>query len=139
MITKKKRLTIEELQRMPRDRFPLQCTTDSPTFTGTGYETISILACAVDKIGHIPVMLSSGKYNLVPVSHLNEYPSFEPEEIEWFQVITMRKGAIRPESSRYLYNSKEDFLTTNGYNDSDYHVIDLIPVKKYPDYSKAAK
>lgn len=139
MTTKKKRLTSAELERMPKDRFPLQVKTDGLDYAQTIFETICIMSGVQDNCGKLAIMDSSGKYNLMSVDRLKEYPSFEPDEpdeIEWFQVISMRKGDVRPEPSRFLYKSKEHFLTTNGYKESDYQLIDLILIKKYPDYSE---
>ena len=140
MTTKKKRLTIEELQRMPKDKFPLQVKTNGLTYAHTVLETISILSGMRDNCGNLPIADSTGAYDIMSADNLKEYPSFEtdePEEIEWFQVaFTAKRGSGRPELSRFLYRSKEDFLSANYYIESDYHMIDLIPVKKYPNYSE---
>lgn len=70
MTTKKKRLTSGELQRMPKDRFPLQVKTDGLDYAQTVFETICIVSGVQDNCGNLAIIDSSGKYNLMSADKL---------------------------------------------------------------------
>lgn len=77
---KKKRLTTEELQRMPKDRFPLTVECDNGEFA-YGLEKITILNNEKDTSGLFIAIDGFGRY--FAIRHkLSQYPSFEPDEPE---------------------------------------------------------
>lgn len=51
----------------------------------------------------------------------------KPEDEKWYQITAYKKIMKRPIMHKYLYKTKEEFLS--GKNESDYHWIKLEEVK----------
>ena len=81
---RKERLTIEELQAMPKEAFPVTVTCDDGHFK-KHMETLTFLNATIDKSGSLIALGGDGYWTSVSSDSIHRYPSLKPEpKIERF-------------------------------------------------------
>ena len=108
---RKERLSIEELQAMPKEAFPVTVECDDHEYTGH-LKKITILSNVLAR-SHLATIDNDGSMYPFYCENLHHYPSLKPEvkKVKWYRVISQRRNEDRPYQHTLLFRDEQDFLS----------------------------
>ena len=86
-----------------------------------------------DGTNSIQDFTDDGRYqswNKEPSLFLVEKAKKEEPIVQWYSVLAVRKGTDSPNLYTHLYKSEDDFLSTIGFANDNFHWIKLTPACK---------
>ena len=129
---RKERLSIKELQEMPKEAFPVTVECDDYEYTGH-LKKITILSPVLAR-SHLATIDNDGVMYPFYYENLHHYPSLKPEvkKVKWYRVISQKRNEDRPHVSiALLYRDEQDFLSFWNSKKEHYRFIHLEEVGEF--------